>query len=700
MEIKKYLLGKTEVQYLINENKEVSMLLVPEAVLSEEKAPWDVEEAPFDPRARDKRVWKMGQLAHFHASRYERDNNCMSMKYGTGDKLFFDGQEIKKEGIKTEIITKLVSEDGYVIMHTLRHFENRRGFEINTEFINNSGEPVELEMLTSFALDNLSPMQEGDGPEKYFLHRFYGGWSLEGKHTKVPLEELALERSWAAFFAQTEKFGSLGSYPVERFFPAALVEDSEYGVFWGAQLAHNASWQMELTRYGDTLSFTGGIADREFGGWKKTLENGESFVAPVAYVAAVHGDVYDVCAALTDMHKNAQEAYGEKGIPTSFNEFCATWGLPTQEKMLNFCDNLKDYGVKYVVIDAGWCKAGCEQDGNGEWNVDKTIFPDMKAMNAKIREAGMVPGIWFEFEATTKGSKMFLGEYDEMHLQKHGRTVQTGGIRSYWDLRRDDVREYLHEKVSKFLKENDFGYIKVDYNANAGAYVDGAESGAEALREHLQAVRKFFIEMREKNPGLIIENCASGGHRLEPSMMGISAISSFSDAHECVEIPYIAANLHMLMLPAQELIWAVLHDDDSEEREVYSLAATFLGRVCLSGRVDKLNERQKQILKEAMVFYAKLENIILNGNTKIYGNRGKSLRHPKGTQVVVRSTEDEMLVVCHAFETPGEEIQIDIPEGFSVADSFYGNNIEVSGGKIIVKKMKDFTAGAVLLKKA
>ena len=55
------------------------------------------------------------------------------------------------------------------------------------------------------------------------------------------------------------------------------------------------------------------------------------------------------------------------------------------------------------------------------------------------------------------------------------------------------------------------------------------------------------MKMKEDIPGLIVENCASGGNRLEPSMQNITDLASFSDAHEAIEIPCIAANLHNLI---------------------------------------------------------------------------------------------------------------------------------------------------------
>ncbi len=696
MEIKSYILGDSCLHYLIDDEKKISLQLFPKSEAENRKMPWLIENDKFDARARYIHNWQIGKLAYCHIIGENLSFPGYTMK-NSYDNLRFESQEVIQNECGQVILTKLVSDAGYSVLHKITYIKGLRGFKCETEFINNTGHDVVLDMLSSFSLDNLSPFHDDDAPNAYNFHRFYGGWSMEGKHICQSIEELSLEKTWAGFNCNNEKFGSVGSYPVKRYFPTAVFEDKTHGVMWAAQIAHNATWQMELTRQGDMLSFSGGAGDRDFCGWQKNIKNGESFKAPEAYIAVVKGDVFDACSAVTDMQKPARKMYGEVGIPTSFNEYCATWGRPTQEKMLSYCNALKKYGIKYLVIDAGWCKEGCEQDSNGEWNIDKNIFPDMKAMNKQIRENGMIPGVWFEFEVTTNGSKMYEPEYDFMHLIRDGHVLKSGNFRSYWDFRREDVRAYLYEKVICMLKENDFGYIKVDYNNNIGVGVDGAESDAEGLREHLECVKEFFRRMKEEIPDLVIENCASGGHRLEPSMMGITAVSSFSDAHEAVEIPYIAANLHNLMLPAQELIWAVLHEDDNEDRLVYSLAATFLGRVCLSGNIDKLSEHQENIVMSAMNFYSKLENIIENGDSKIYGNRSRCTRYPTGAQAVVRQTKDEVLIVYHAFESDCNDIEIQIPDGFKVSDSFYGDCICACNGKVKISNLKPFTAGAVLL---
>ena len=699
IETRAYTLGNAVVAYLLNEQGNVGFCLYPKGKEESLQKPWDFKPEPWDARSDYHHSWRLGSLAYFMISGENLENAGFTMKSSSlASRMKLQNQTFTKDETGACIITILQCEEGYGIKHTVTYYAGKKGLEVETEFVNNSGNDVTLEMLSSVTIDNISPFHKDDAPNSYYFHRFYGGWSLEGTHICQSIEELALEKSWLGANLSSERFGSIGSWPVERYFPTAVFEDRNNKTLWAMQICHNATWQMELSRMGDTMSFSGGLGDKDYCGWSKKIASGRSFKSPKAFIACVSGDVFDACNAVTDMQKVAWEKYGEQGLPVQFNEYCATWGRPTQKKILNYCNTLKAFDIKYVVIDAGWCKEGCEQDCNGEWNVDKNIFPDMKAMNREIRKDGKIPGIWFEMEVTTKGSKMFLSDYDHMHLKRAGNVIKSRNFRSFWDFRREDVREYLREKVIAFLKENDFGYVKIDYNANIGRGVDGGDSDAEALREHLSAVRDFFVEMKREMPELIIENCAAGGHRLEPSMIGVSAMSSFSDAHEVVEVPYIAANLHLLMLPAQSLIWAVLRSDESIERTIYSLSAAFLGRMCISGQVDELRKDQYRVLHEAIDYYKKIDDVLKNGKTRIYGNRGTSTRYPTGTQVVIRNTDKEMLVVCHAFDQPGGEMRIDVPAGFIIEERFFAPDVRVEKGQLVIPSMDTRTAQSVMLR--
>ena len=202
--------------------------------------------------------------------------------------------------------------------------------------------------------------------------------------------------------------------------------------------------------------------------------------------------------------------------------------------------------------------------------------------------------------------------------------------------------------------------------------------------------------MRKELPDLVIEVCASGGHRLDPSMLALASMASFSDAHESQDIPIIAANLHRLILPRQSQIWAVLHASDSPQRLTYSLASGFLGRLCLSGEIDELDEKQWALVQEIIHFYNRVAPIIKNGRTKLYQHIGLSWQHPQGAQAVLRTSTDnsQALLVGHSFAKPlPAEIRVHLyPGDWQIAGVLPGTNIDVEiiGNQLGIQFAEEF----------
>lgn len=239
MEIKEYILGDTKVDYLINENNNIGLQIYPKSQAKNRTEPWKTEKQPFSARARYQPSWNTDSLAYFHLIGQDLQFPGHTMK--NQEMLKYISQNYYIKGNKTVIETLLSSDNNCKCKHKLTYFAEYSGFEIETEFINESGEDVVLDMLSSFSLDNLSPFQQTDAPNSYNFHRFFGGWSMEGKRICQSIEELSLEKSWAGFNCNNEKFGCKGSYPVKRYFPTAAFEDKKAGVIWAVQLAHNSS---------------------------------------------------------------------------------------------------------------------------------------------------------------------------------------------------------------------------------------------------------------------------------------------------------------------------------------------------------------------------------------------------------------------------------------------------------------------------
>ena len=563
-------------------------------------------------------------------------------------------------------------------------------------------------MLASFSLSGITPFAPDDAPGRLQVHRFRTAWSNEGKHEIRSLEDLHLERTWASG-PVSERFGQNGSLPVRGFHPFVAVEDRGEGVFWGAQLVWHGSWEMELYRRDDGLCLSGGLGDYERAHWMKALEPGECFETPIALLSSCEGDFDQLCERLVGMqvYLDYPEPECEKDLPIVFNEWCSSWGNPTHDYIVRTADRLRETETRYLVIDDGWAERpdGLGFQFNGDWNLNRKAFPDgIDKTVAAIRERGLIPGVWFEFEICTEHTEAFA--QTDHHLKRHGKVLQVGR-RRFWDFRDPWTFEYLTEKVIRFLKDNGFGYLKVDYNESIGLGCDGAESLGEGLRRHLVAVKEFFTKIREEVPGIMIENCASGGHRLEPGMIGLTTMSSFSDAHETIEIPIIAAQLNRLV-PARKLqVWAVLRPGDSAQRLRYSLAATFLGRMCVSGDVIELPSASFELMREAQAFYQKAKTVIRDGEVRLIDDLGPSRRYPRGWQCVLRSTENGLLLVLHCFElgeTERKTVGFDLPERFGSEwreAARFGEDcgLAVEGRRVSFRPDVSFTAETLLLRR-
>ena len=619
--------------------------------------------------------------------------------------LTFDTPELSRSGDCSTVLTRFSHPRGWQLEHRLWWFDDEDAVHVASRFINASNRVLQLEALTSFSLGGVSPFHADEAPDALHLHRFRTSWAQEARHECRSLESLHLETGWGGDVYVNERYGANGSMPTKDFFPFIALEDRAAGVFWGAQLAWGGSWQMELTRRDDWMSLSGGQADRERGHWLKTLQPGENLDAPEAVLAAVDGTLDELCHALTRTQERALRAIPavEETLPIAFNDWCVAWGRPGHDFMRRILDRLKGLPVTYVTMDAGWFN-GTPHDLNamhGDWEVCAEKFPQgLKATADMIRDAGFIPGLWFEVENCGLKSAMF--QRTEHLLKRDGVPLTCSG-RRFLDLNDPWVQAYLQQRVIDALDQAGFGYLKIDYNEGLGIGVDHVDGLGEGLRRNVHGWYAFLARLKAQMPQLVVENCSSGGHRLEPSLMARCEMASFSDAHETTNIPILAAQLQRLILPRQSQIWAVLHAADSDERLIYSLSATFLGRMCISGEVFDLNEAQLALLRRAMEFYQQAAPTIKHGRSVLHDSGIGNRRHSSGWQHVLRLRDDgkHALLVLHTFGTRAPvDLVVDLPAGdWVIAGALHGDAVTfaAAGSRVVVCMHRPFNGAAVLL---
>ncbi|MDE5547485.1 MAG: hypothetical protein K2J30_00590, partial [Clostridia bacterium] len=220
---------------------------------------------------------------------------------------------------------------------------------------------------------------------------------------------------------------------------------------------------------------------------------------------------------------------------------------------------------------------------------------------------------------------------------------------------------------------------KVDYY---DAYALG-EEGREVAEESIALTKKL-------SDGLVVENCASGGSRIEPLRSSLVSMCSFSDAHECDEIPYVAANVSRVLPARQMQIWVVLRKEIS--RTVYLLCAGFMGRICLSGDIIGLSEQHRKTLSEGLGFYESIRDIVKSGEIVNIDNTVRYYRRAKGRQIYQKRLGNRRLVIVH-FASDGE---VRIPVSGKLAGAFTDLQYRLQSGELVVCG-KALHAGAFLL---
>ncbi|MBO4901830.1 MAG: alpha-galactosidase [Lachnospiraceae bacterium] len=618
--------------------------------------------------------------------------------------LQFDSQSVSGTETQKTVTTVLRSPEGIRAEHIVTAAKDCRSIRVCTKIINETGAELTIEALSSVNVSGITPFTDDAAQGRLFLHRFRSRWSAEGRHERRSIEELLLEPSWADFGVRVEKFGALGSMPVRGFFPFAAIEDEMAGVIWALSCVCDASWQIEAVRIDRNLSLSAGLADYEYGHWRKTLQHGETFMSPEVYVTAATCDLATACDRLLDMQRERLlPSQRTETLPAILNEYCTTWGEPGEEIIAKMLPVISGWGFEYFVIDAGWYAddGGNWQDNMGDWRVSPKLFPNgMKSVVEKINEAGMKAGIWFELEVVGKDAD---ARSETAHLLTRDGKIIVSGTRRFWDMRSEWVQTYLTEKVIAFLKENGFQYIKIDYNDTIGIGCDGAESIGEALRECILATKAFFKKIRREIPDIAIEVCASGGHRLEPGFMELADYLSFSDAHEEKEIPVIAADLQQLVLAQKSQIWAVLRKTDPLKRIAYSVCAGMYGVLCISGDVFDLSIEQARLAKEGVAFYKKVSPLIVNGFTKRFGRFQDSNRNLIGYQAGVRyGTDGRALLIVHFF-TPddGEKINVPLEGDYRIVETYEAgdHHAMITGRTFHIQFDEPHDAAAFLLTK-
>lgn len=468
-----------------------------------------------------------------------------------------------------------------------------------TTVTNISQESVGLDYIASFSMVGL----EGNS-----VWIPYNGWCREVNWRKFSLTDLGLVRDTGTSTNRIH-FGNSGAWSTKEYLPMGMLEGQSV-CLW--QIESSTGWNWEISDKAQMLYMHLSGPTEQEDGWHKELWPGESFTsAPVAVVFA--DDVDTAFAELTKYRRTiAANALSDKGLPVIFNDYMnCLMADPTTQKELPIIDRAAEAGAEYYVMDAGWYGADSWWDTVGQWEPCAVRFPNgIEEVFDYIRAKGMIPGIWLEIESMGIRCPILDQFDDSSFFTRHGRRVIDHG-RYQLDFRSPRVRNFATGVVERLIRDLGVGYIKMDYNIEPGIGTQtDADSFAEGLRQHRLAYLAWVDDICRKHPNLIIENCGSGGMRMDYQMLAHHSLQSTSDQMSCLHTAHIAAAAATAVLPEQAAVWSYPLPTDTDEKIQLNMVNAMLTRIHLAGKIADLSPEQLGIVQEGIAVYKQIRGNI------------------------------------------------------------------------------------------
>ena len=690
MERKILKLGMIALCYSLSDDGNVAFSAVPSG--TENDVNWEVIENGIVKNRLPEPIIQLAVKGDVYPNSFQ---NGLTLRNASGRSLKFLSQIADEDKIVT-----VLEGNGKRAIHTVEKVTDFV-LKFNVELINIGEKDFTIERLDTFSLSGVSPFYIDHVEGDLTLVRVRSHWSQEGVVERIDPYDINFFPSWSKWQGKAEKWGGIGSMPNLNYVPLSGVEDNRQGISYGLFTEACGSWQTEFYRESDAVCWGSGIADFYYGQWQKTLGKNQSFKTENAYFTCLKGSFDDCCRKLVRMQETEFPIRldCEKDLPIVFNEYGTTWGVPSEERLTPLVDCVKKLdGVKYFVIDAGWFKSKDKSwEAIGDWNESSILYPNgFKKMIDKIKDAGLRPGIWFEWEGVSSESEIWH-EMKDCLLQRQGDVIRCGH-RSFFDFENLQVREYFHKKVVEKIISLGLGYVKIDNNENIGIGCDGKESLCEGLRSQMLAVKDCYEKLRNISD-LVLEICSSGGMRIEPGFIKLADQMSVSDTHECDEGGIVAANMQRILHPSKSQIWAVVRVENDLPTLAHTLSKAFLGRMCLSGDIDRLNESQMNIVKKAISFYRSAVSVIKHGDSYIIQEGLRNFRKLDGAFAVVRKGDcGQTLVVINSYGRESYRIEHfalsgRILEVFSCGQE----DFDLKDGVLTVSKLNRNRAGVALL---
>ena len=517
------------------------------------------------------------------------------------------------------------TEDGHLLAITLkdedieltqffRFFTGVGAVRAWAEVKNISAVPVGLEYVASLSLSGVLAGGEGSTMEKLRVLIPHNTWKREANWKVHTLSALGMNNTYDHIGLNRISVTNTGTWSTKEYLPMGGLQNTETNSTLLWQIEHNGSWHWEI---GETnakehlyLKLSGPTESEN--GWHKELAPNECFVSvPVAIAAA---DTFD--HALRELNNYRRRIVRPRpageGLPVVFNDYMDCLRTkPTTEKEKEVIDVAAAIGAEYYCIDAGWYAEGSWWNEVGKWEEARVRFPKgLREVTDYIRAKGMIPGMWMEPEVMGIECPLLDRFDDSCFFLRNGRRVIDHG-RYQLDMRNEKVRRYLDETVDRLIRDYGLGFMKLDYNIEGGIGTErDADSVGDGLLEHNRAYTAWLRGVMERHPNVIIENCASGGMRMDYAQLSLCPFQSTTDQEDYRGRAYIARASATALLPAQAGTWSCPLADQDDDAIVLNMVNLIALRPYIGGQAMLWSDAQKQLIAEGVAVHKSVREVI------------------------------------------------------------------------------------------
>ena len=321
--------------------------------------------------------------------------------------------------------------------------------------------------------------------------------------------------------------------------------DENTGEVIGISLVYSGNFlaQAEVDTMG-TLRVMAGIHPEGFC-W--CLGKGEQFQTPEAVLVYSDQGLNGMSQVFHKLYRTrlARGYWRDRERPILVNNWEATYMKFDEQTIYGIAKKAKELGIELFVLDDGWFgKRDDDTSSLGDWTPNREKLPGgIQGIARSVTELGMQFGLWFEPEMVSQRSELYQAHPDWI-LGSSERRLCMGRHQYVLDFSKDEVVEYIGDRMEDILRSSPISYVKWDMNRSISDLFSvgrGREHQGTVYHRQILGIYRLYDRLTRDFPKILFESCASGGGRFDPGILYYAPqgwLSDDTDGAERVKIQY------------------------------------------------------------------------------------------------------------------------------------------------------------------